>query len=214
MKPIICVKISQKMLRNKKKGDHPYSWFPFERVYLTPVEMYPIVSKMFRYYFHMELDHDLFRALNDLEVDTTREIFVDRDDEATAPKELGGQRGVLLPLLGDNPKGWTLIVPTHIAGKYRKEKEKSILEASRVMYVFSKTVRGSYANRNVNMPRIALHTPFKEIPVLCTVCERLPDFHNDECSPGRNTCGPKTRIELKADDHFRANRNKVMKGEP
>lgn len=204
---VICIKIAQARLPReaKRSGTHSYQYFPFDRVYVTPMEFFPALPRLFRYFFYMPLDVESFNALNDLTVESVRTLTVERDDEKSKPQALEDKQktGVLRRLI-KSPASWTLVIPTHIKGRFKKDKMKAILEASQVMYMFSKVLKGSYGrNANTMMPRIALHTPQRDIPVACAVCDHLPSFHAGDCNPGRGDCAKHAQIVLPPDDHFR-----------
>lgn len=204
---VICIKIAQSRLPVSGSGTdaHTYQYFPFDRVYVTPMEFFPALPRLFRYFFYMPLDAETFNALNAISVESIRTLPVARDDEKSKPQVLEDKRkfGVLRRLI-KSPASWTLVVPTHIKGRFKKEKMKAILEASQVMYTFSRVLKGSGSrNRSTIMPRIALHTPHRDIPVACAVCDHLPSFHAGDCNPGRADCAQHAHVELPPDDHFR-----------
>lgn len=201
---VICFKIAQSRLPKPKNEAHSFQYFPFDRVYITPMEFFPALPRLFRYFFYMPLDEEMFNGLNALSVTSMRTIPVMRDDEKFKPQVFDEKQktGVLRRLI-KSPASWTLVVPTHIKGRFRKDKMKSILEASQVVYTFSKILKPSSRNPDAKMPRIALHTPHRDIPVSCAVCDHLPSFHAGDCTPGRGNCVHHANIELPPDDHFR-----------
>jgi len=195
MTEILCVKIAQREI----KGGTGYQYFPYDRVYLVPRELRATVFRMFRYFFEMDLDNDLLAALTLLKVTHERTITVDRDDKKLEGKREGDE-------LTDRvvcPEEWLLIVPTHIKGRKKEDKRESAKEESVLMYRFSKVLqRSSASNAKARMPRISLHTPYKEIPLFCAVCTRILDFHDNKCSPGKGMCSKNAETILPADAYF------------
>jgi hypothetical protein len=147
----------------------------------------------------MELDSDLLAALTLLKVTHERTITIARDDKKLEGKDAGDE----LTDRVAHPEEWSLIVPTHIKGRRKEEKRESAKEEAILMYRFSKVLqRSSASNAKVHMPRISLHTPYKEIPLFCAVCTRILDFHDNKCSPGKGTCAKNAEAILPADAYF------------
>lgn len=198
---IICVKISQRILHHSKYTP-TYDYFPYDRVYLAREKLAPAFRKTFRYYLSMALDKELLKALNALSVDTIRESTIERDDYRRQGSE--GKPEDNFKTLIRNPKGWILIVPTHVKSKYKDKKKFKNPYASEVAYLMSRVIQRGH-NDNVRMPQISFYTPDRVIPLLCAVCKNLPGFHTNECTPGRHTCKLNIESELPLDSEFYRN---------
>jgi hypothetical protein len=193
MPEIICVKIAQRAL----PGAGGYQYFPYDRVYLMPQELRPTAIRMFRYFFELELDAGLLAALNHLSIAHERKITVERNDVQLQGKDSGK-----IPNIG-HPEAWRLIVPTHIKGRRREEKSEAAAEEAVLMYQFSKVLRRSAtSNSAASLPRISLHTPYRDIPLFCAVCTKILDFHDNKCTPGKGTCAKNAEAILPADTYF------------
>jgi len=199
---VICVKIAQRKLRHTKTRP-AYDYFPYDRVYLVRTKIAPIFRKTFRYYLSMPLTKDLLHALNSLNVSDIRESTVIRDDNRRAGSPGRAQDNFQDRNLVRNPKGWTMIVPTHVKSKYRDTKNFKNPYASEVVYLMTRAIQRGH-NNQVSMPQIAFHTPNRVIPLLCAACKCLPQFHTGECSPGTHKCREQIESELPLDsDLFR-----------
>ena len=178
----ICVKVSQRVLRTKAT---PYRYFPFDRVYLVRSRALSRFAKSFPYYLYMDLDTPLLSALHALHVNSIKEQRLQRDDRASAKKLLRSEEA--FTDLVKSPRGWSVVVPTHVKVKRAKEGNKWVPQYSMLDYVVSRIVRYREAG-TPPLPRIGLRTPHGNIPLLCATCAQLPNMHAGNCNPGTRSC--------------------------
>lgn len=188
---IYCIKINQKML-----NDPQFTYWPYDRSYLIHKDNMEVAPRMFRYYFYLPLNSRLLKVLNKIEINAYREIPVSRDDEKSTYRR-GSSTGQFNWI--KEPEEWTIIIPTHVKGKYKNNKAVS----SFLEYISTKAITTHQHNSRIDLPQISLHTPKREINFFCAVCSNLPQFYHDECKPGTLTCKRKVDTELPYDPHFR-----------
>lgn len=209
MNQIVCIKIAQRVLQYPQDGPKsPYTYFPYDRVYLAHKSEEPVIRKMLRYYLIMPLDRDLFVALTALDAKQLHHITVLRNDTAKEGSALSGASKLkeLIPEFLD----WLLVVPTHVQTMYEDTDKRKSAYASGLRYIMSNAVVVGH-NKNVKMPPIRLVTPTKEIALLCGACAKLPDFYAGDCTPGQPTCLGKAQIRLKLDQQHRESLKKAIK---
>lgn len=192
---VICVKIAQRVIRKGK-----YRFFPFDRVYLTDKQLLPRFNSLFRYYLYMDLDAEMLEALNGLAVKQTRQLNLQRDNEArkgspgTAQDNFNG----LVP----SHEGWIVVVPTHVQLRRKKnEHGKWVPDKATLGYHLSRVLTWTN-HKEIQLPRVALHTPQRDIPLLCAVCSKTAEMHAGTCTPGTGTCKRMAEIRVVPESEF------------
>lgn len=188
---VYCVRIAQRVINTPE-----FKYFPYDRIYLARKQVLPRFSEMFRYYLHMEFTPMLFDALQKLPVNKMRELRVQRDDRlkegVNAPHEA-------LKKIVKDPRGWVMVVPTHVKTAGRKVNGVWKHDKSQLMYIVSRILQFKTDNTQALMPVVHLHTPQRDIPMLCAVCQKLPDMHAGNCKPGSGDCREIASVLLQLD---------------
>jgi hypothetical protein len=185
---VYCVKVNQHLIRKDKKKVH---YFPFDRSYLVHRDDEHLMKRAFRYYMVMDLTPQLQEMLNLLHVENEKYITIYRNDEL-----FRGKRPCTKKRFPELPEEeWVLVVPTHVIPKSRKRRKTP--DHSAIGYLVSSVI-GENQNAEVELPPIAVQTPSHRIPLLCSVCTKLPSYYDGKCQPGTAQCrkGATTRIAL------------------
>lgn len=169
-------------------------YFPFDNVYLAHKEDEAAVRRMFRYYLVMDCSDTIEKMLEALWVENESHITVERNDEQFQGSSPNAKSRIVLK----NPEEWMLVVPTHVLPRTKKGRKKP--DASGVGYVASRILSDRH-NVNINIPAISVQTPDSRIPLLCSICAKLPNYYEGKCSPATGTCRKtaKTRVPLDLD---------------
>ncbi len=185
------VKVSQ---RNLNLRGTPVDYFPFDNAYLVHRDDEGRLRSMFRYYLVMECSETIQTMLAALWFENEFALTVERDDEKARGSSPNAKDRIVLK----NPKEWLLIVPTHVLPQTKKGRKNP--DASGIGYIVSR-VLGPGHNDNVNLPPISVQTPENRIPLLCSVCTKLPNYYEGKCSPATSKCREtaKTRVPLDLD---------------
>lgn len=202
MTQILCVKIRQKRItRYTRLGateyhNDRYVVFPYDRVYLVNAESLPTMKRMFKYCFTLNLDEELLSALGQMHASDRYTVTVQSLGRAKDTLALRGSDRQLFRNMAKDYRLDTVVVPTKTR-KIRVVESPGDAPTDAVVidYTFTSAIRHFRANRYVLMPRITLHTPHREVPVACTVCSHVFDFHANKCTPGTTDCA--TKICLK-----------------
>ena len=206
MSQILCVKIAQKRItRYTRVGateyhNDRYGVFPYDRVYLINAGDLPTMKRMFKYCFTLNLDEELLSALGQMHASDRYTVTVQSLGRAKDTLALHHADRQLFRNLAKDYRLDTVVVPT----KTRKVKHDVIIKDvpnpvvqldgvwdTIIDYTFTSAIKHFHTNRYVLMPRITLHTPHREVPVACTVCSHVFDFHANKCTPGTLDCAQK-----------------------
>lgn len=176
---IYCVKLRQKKL--SRTGN--FNYFPFDRFYLVPKENRPLADKMFRYFFYMELSDEMVTAIGGFNYESLRLI-----PAVGRPTVARGVEEEMAPLWRDLHAGeYVMIVPTY-PQRTRQKAEPDSTEAPAIpAYYMTQALKGK-DNVNLLLPQIGIHTPKRDVPLICAVCRNYTGYCENECSPGRGTC--------------------------
>lgn len=188
---IYCIKIRQRKLPKTLKIDY----FPYDRLYLIPKEDRKMADRMFQYFFYMDLSDDILKALIAYHYAHLRLI-----PALGRPTTVRGVTSELTPiwrqLTADN---FVLIVPTYpqCTRSKTRSKTKPGAEDSPVVpaYYMSQALRANY-NQDRIFPQIGIHTPNRDVPLLCAICKNYLGYSENECSPGRKSCNDKIEIPI------------------
>ena len=150
------------------------------------------VRRLFRYYLVMDCSDIIQQMLKRLWFENEQAITIDRDDDKFHGSCPNAKDRIKL----ENPNEWLLVVPTHATPKTRKGRKNP--DASGIGYVASRVLSDQH-NTHVNMPAIAVQTPDSRIPLLCSICTKLPDFYEGKCAPATGTCRSKARTRVPLD---------------
>jgi hypothetical protein len=206
MPAIICVKLAQRILPEREKRSHPFTYFPFDRCYLVPPEAQEQLPKLFRVYMRMDFTAPLHAALNDVSFERVHRDTLYRNFSSPEP----GKPYRILHGLCDDPTGWELVVPTFMWNEYNAVKKA--YTNSTIRYVLSRVI-GPDHNINGELPRIMLVTPEQTFPLMCVACLRLPEQLSGRCTIGTANCRKTCSFKLPVDPlHLDAHR--VKKEEP
>lgn len=187
----ICVKIAQHPLPQTYR---PFVFFPFDRLYLSKKQDEHLFEKMFRYYFKMRFSSSLLHVITNLQYakickyprkerphDFRHHLF---------DRELSGRIKEFQDEL--------MIIPTHVQTAYKNYEKKDTIIGSKIAYFMSRAV-GTGLHPDIKLPKITLHTPKKEIPLICAICSKSPSYHANECSPGTKKCCMEQQLVLPRD---------------
>lgn len=182
---IYCVKLRQKKLPRTNK----MSYFPYDRFYLVPKKDRNLADKMFRYFFYMDLSEDMIEAITGYHYEHLRLIpATGRPSIARAIEQ------ELAPVWDDLIAGsYVLIVPTYPERTRQKAAPGATEQPAIPAYYMSAAIKES-DNASLLLPQIGVHTPKRDVPLICAVCRNYAGYCENECSPGRGTC--KTKIEI------------------
>lgn len=183
---IYCVKLRQQKLHKASK----MSYFPFDRFYLVPKADRNLADKMFRYFFYMDLSGDMIEAITGYGYKHLRII-----PALGRPVSTQAIDKELAPVWDDLIAGnFVLIVPTYPQRTRTKEVDPDPNEKPAVpAYYMSQAVRAA-DNASLILPQIGIHTPRRDVPLICAICRNYTDYCENECSPGRGSC--KQHIEI------------------
>jgi hypothetical protein len=184
---IYCVKLRQKKLPKSSK----INYFPFDRFYLVPKENRHLADKMFRYFFYMDLSDDMIKAITGYNYEHLRLI-----PAIGRPSIVRGVETELAPVWDDLIAGnFVLIVPTY-PQRTRDKVEAGAEDAPAIpAYYMTQALRGA-DNAQLLLPQIGIHTPKRDVPLVCAVCRNYTGYCENECSPGRGTCKDKIDIPI------------------
>lgn len=179
MDKIICIKIAQKVIRYPKheKQKNPYEYFPFDRVYLVEKQNTDLVKRLFRYYFLIPLDRELFHALTTIQVqETSTSTIARRNKKETETISLVDNIANFLD--------WNIVIPTTYTLKHKAADGALVMK---LQYILTRATRRATRSSKIKMPPIMLHTPVRE-SLLCSSCSELPSFYAGDCTPGQRSC--------------------------
>jgi hypothetical protein len=184
---IYCVKLRQRKLPKTSK----INYFPFDRFYLVPKKDRNLADKMFRYFFYMDLSDDMITAITGYSYEHLRLI-----PAIGRPTIARGVEQELVPVWDDLLAGnYVLIVPTY-PQRTRDKVEAGATEAPAIpAYYMTQALRGA-DNAQLLLPQIGIHTPKRDVPLVCAVCRNYTGYCENECSPGRGTCKDKIDIPI------------------
>jgi len=187
---VYCVKVKQHRIGSNAERIH---YFPFDRCYIVHKDDEHLIQRAFRYYLVMDLTDDVSDLLNRLYVNEKKDIPIYRDDDRMKGKVV--ERHSCFPGLSEEE--WLLVVPTHAIPKRRKRGKKGKNDHSELGYLASRML-GSSQNKDVHLPPISVQTPNRRVPMLCSICAKLPNFYEGKCQPGTEACrsSAKTRLPL------------------
>lgn len=189
---IYHVKVAQRSIRKTTKPKIDY--FPFDHAYLVHRDDEDRIRRLFRYYMVMDCSETIRQMLSSLWFENEQHITLERDDEKFRGTYPNARERISLK----NPEEWLLVVPTHATPRTRKGRKNP--DASGIGYVASRILSTGH-NKNISMPAIAVQTPEGRIPLLCSICTKLPNYYEGKCSPATGTCRTKamTRVPLDTD---------------
>jgi hypothetical protein len=185
---IYCVKLRQRKLPRTNK----LSYFPYDRFYLVPKKDRALADKMFRYFFYMDLSEDMIEAITGYNYEHLRLIpAVGRPTIARAVEQ------ELAPVWDTLIAGsYVLIVPTYPQRTRKKSTDPESQEQPAIpAYYMSAAIRAS-DNANLLLPQVGVHTPKRDVPLVCAVCRNYAGYCENECSPGRGSCIEKIEIPI------------------
>jgi hypothetical protein len=191
---IYCVKIRQKKisLTRTDKRVVGIKFFPFDRFYLISQDDTDTIQKIFQYFFYLKLTDELVAIISRYNFEEIRLIpAVDR------PTIIPGVESEL------SEKVWntlltiphTIIVPTYplyIRKKVNENDKNNAIPA----YYMTKAIMSALDNTELLLPQIGLHTPQRDVQLICAICQNYPGYCVAECSPGRGTCRQHIRIPI------------------
>lgn len=182
---IYCVKLRQKKLPTATK----LNYFPFDRFYLIPKENRELANKMFRYFFYMDVSDEIIAAISHYQYTSLRTI-----PAIGRPTIARGVEAELAPIWDELISGdYFLVVPTYPQRTRVKGNPNAEESPATPAYYMTQALRAS-DNSHVLLPQIGVHTPKRDVPLICAVCKNYSGYCENECSPGRGTC--KSNIDI------------------
>lgn len=151
--------------------------FPFDCVYLLPVEQKDVVRRLFRYSLLVAVSDTLKKGLQARDINETCKVGVQRNGLwARDPKDTS---------LDFLDKGqWLMAVPTYLVPIRDDPHNKGTYKLA---YMFSQNNTQSHTKK-IWHPKVQLQTPVKTIPFICAICSSLPAYYANECSFGTTEC--------------------------
>jgi hypothetical protein len=177
---IFCVKVKQLQLGPKSSLDY----FPFDRVYIVPAEQRDIALKLFRYSIIMDMNTVMYDALVAMRYSYVNKIPINRPAipnpvaTTTLPEDVKQFKE------GD----WLIVVPTYLQEvPIAAHRDKPPTIKTRLGYTLTRSITHAH-NLQVKLPTMMLHTPKKDVPVICAICTHVPDYYVNTCHPGSSKC--------------------------
>lgn len=205
---IYSVKICQRLLYTET-GElfSPFHYFPYDRLYLVKKKELPLIKRMFRYFFQLDVTQNIVDALDRVVINRVRTLKHQRDDATSEYIPINTSNMFGSFLTPDMPN-WMLVVPTQVKTK------KTEPLTSYINYVHSSLInRHGYPTPGNYLPPITLHTPQRTIHLLCAICDNILKYQTGDCSPGTPSCRARSNqsIQLEHDTYFS---NKYKTREP
>lgn len=184
---IYCVKLRQKKLPTESK----MTYFPFDRFYLVPKENRSLANRMFRYFFYMDLSDDMIKAITGYRYDELRII-----PALGRPTTARGVEMEMAPVWDSLMAGdFMLVVPTYPQRTREKAIHGNTGSPSVPAYYITKALRAA-DNAQLLLPQVGIHTPDRDVPLICAICRNYTGYCENECSPGRGSCKAKIDIPI------------------
>ena len=182
---IYCVKLRQKQLSNISSG---ILYFPYDRFYLIPKKQKDLMYKMFQYFFYLPASSATVTAISGYTYKQLRIIpAIERPKTISDKETLIRNTTQIWDNLINNE--FMIIIPT-----YPKRINKTSQTAP-AYYMTEALLPGS--NHKINLPQVGIHTPTRDIPLICAVCKNYIGYCENECAPGGGTCKKSIEITIK-----------------
>jgi hypothetical protein len=133
----------------------------------------------------VDVDRNIRNALCSLHLDSYREIKIARNDEELAWQPVKSKELMATTVFSDPRTAWLMIIPTYVTTMLkissREENKKGL------GYILSPAI-GIAHNLKAPLMHIQLQTPGMIVPMMCSLCLKIPDYYANRCTPGQGVC--------------------------